>query len=358
MTRFPRPDYASLSPYDPGRSPIAVDLSDNTNLWGPHPGALRAVREAEEEVLTRYPGVYADSLKAAISEAFEVPVETVTTGCGSDDLLDSIFRAASPGGGAVTFPDPTFSMIGIFARMNGLDPVAVPWSRAEAEPTSLLENDPALVYVCRPNNPTGVSLSPDWIDELLEAAGEDGPVIAVDEAYADFAAESLLRRGARHRRLMVLRTLSKAYGLAGLRVGFAVAHPEVAAEAEKSRGPYKVNHLAQRAAVVAVRDREGWVQDITRIVIENRARLLDELEERGLEALPSNANFLLVRWPPGDDERPSLEALMAGLKDRGVAVRPFPDLPELGDTFRVTIGPWPMMTQFLEALESAGGLVR
>jgi len=357
MTRFPRPDYGSLSPYDPGRSPIAVDLSDNTNLWGPHPGALRSIREADEDTLTRYPRVYAEPLKNAVVEAFGVPAESVTTGCGSDDLLDSIFRAASPGGGSVTFPDPTFSMIEIFARMNGLDPVAVPWGRAESDPTSLLEGDPALVYVCRPNNPTGASLAPEWMEALLDAAGEDGPLIAVDEAYADFAAESLLKRAPGHRRLMVLRTLSKAYGLAGLRVGFAVAHPEVTAEVEKSRGPYKVNHLAEGAATVAVRDREGWVQDITRIVIENRSRLFDELDERGLEVLPSNANFLLVRWP-GEGESPSLDVLMAGLRENGVAVRPFAGLAGIGDAFRVTIGPWPMMEEFLDALDRSGGLSR
>lgn len=355
MSRFPRADYQVLSPYDPGRSPVEVDLSDNTNLWGPHPAAFRVVRSATDEMLTRYPTVYADGLKQAVSSTFAVPVENVTTGCGSDDLLDSIFRAASPPGGTVTFPDPTFSMVSVFCHMNGLTPAPVAWDRAEADATALLEADPALVYLCRPNNPTGASLPEAWIDDLLAAVGDEGPLVAIDEAYADFGSGTLIGRAADHPRLVVLRTLSKAYGLAGLRVGFAVANARITAEAEKSRGPYKVNHLAALAASAAVLDEEGWVGDVVRVVKDNRARLAEALETLGFDVLPSDANFLLVPWRgPHAGER-TLSELMERLRSQGVSVRPFPDLPGLGDTFRVTIGPWARMQRFLEVLEGVTG---
>ena len=128
--RFPREDYRSLDLYAPDRRPVPIDLTDNTNRWGAHPAALAAVRAADDDALTRYPDLYADDLKAAISRRYGVPVQSITTGCGSDDVLDSAFRAAGPEGGRVVFPGPTFSMIDPFARMNGRTPIELPWSRA------------------------------------------------------------------------------------------------------------------------------------------------------------------------------------------------------------------------------------
>ncbi len=150
---------------------------------------------------------------------------------------------------------------------------------------------------------------------------------------------------------MVLRTLSKAYGLAGMRVGFAVAHPAVALEAEKSRGPYKVNHVAERAAAAAIRDREGWVEQIVDAVVRNRARLAGELAKLGVSTLPSDANFLLLQCPEGRSSREILQ----GLRERGIGVRPFPILPGIGDSLRVTVGPWEMMERFIASLREVLG---
>ena len=119
-----------------------IDLSDNTNRWGAHPDAMAVVRGADDELLTRYPDVYARDLRAAIQRRYGVPADAIATGCGSDDVLDSAFRAAGPEGGVVAYPGPTFSMVDPFARMNGRVGVEVPWSRAMADPTSLLERDP------------------------------------------------------------------------------------------------------------------------------------------------------------------------------------------------------------------------
>ena len=190
--RFPRPDYAALSPYDPGRSPVALDLSDNTNLWGPHPAAFEIVRAASHQALSRYPSVYGNRLKEAVGQRFGVAPENVTTGCGSDDLLDSAFRAAVEPPGRMSYPEPTFSMVHVFARMNGLRGTPVPWTDAVEDPETLLSGRPDLVYVCRPNNPTGGSPGKAWILELLQAGGPEGPVIVVDEACADYAEDDLV----------------------------------------------------------------------------------------------------------------------------------------------------------------------
>jgi histidinol-phosphate aminotransferase len=346
MTPFPREDYAALSPYDPGRTPVAVDLSDNTNLWGPHPAALEVVERVSSETLTRYPSVYGSDLKEAVASKFGIPSENVVTGCGSDDLLDSVFRAAAFPPGRMSFPDPTFSMVTVFSRMNGLEPNAVPWAKAKADPALLLLNEPDLVYICRPNNPTGASFDRDWLQGLLAQVGPAGPLVVLDEAYADFGGDSLLAEAAESQRLLVLRTFSKLYGLAGLRVGYGVGPRELVMEVEKSRGPYKVSHIAEGAAVAALSDVSGWAEEVRGEVLQNRDRLASELRSRGLHPLPSRANFLLVPVAPAG----AVEVNQA-MRSLGVAGRPFPDCPEVGDAIRVTIGPWKLMEGFLQALD-------
>ena len=346
MSRFPRDDYRSLDLYDPGRSPVPVDLSDNTNLWGVHPGALEALREAPPEALLRYPTVYGSDLKGAVARRYRVPEECVATGAGSDDLLDSALRASAVPPGLLAYPAPSFSMVEVFGRMNGLEALRVSWEDTEADPASLLREGPDVVYLCRPNNPTGHSLGRDRVAELVSLVGDDGPLLVVDEAYADFGEESLLGEAPSSPRLLVLRTLSKLYGLAGLRVGFAVGSPEVVMEVEKSRGPYKVGQVSERAAVAALDDASGWAEEIREEVRENRERLAGELELRGLRPLSSRANFLLVPVEPAGAVQ-----VNRALREKGVAARAFPDLPGVGDALRVTVGPWPLMERFLDALD-------
>ncbi len=387
MSPFPRSVYASLTRYSPDRRPIAVDLSDNTSRWGTHPGALRAIREARPEDLTRYPSVYADGLREAVARRFDVPLETVVTGCGSDDLLDSTFRAACDPGEGVAYLPPTFAMVEIFARVNGLTllPVTREGSGSSSgsssgsgkgfgplpEPESLLAENPGLIYICRPNNPTGEIQGAGWMERLLAAAGEGdggGPVILLDEAYVDFmegdgAGESagpsgseppnhFLRRAATSRRLVVLRTFSKAYGLAGLRVGFAVGAPEVVREIEKARGPYKVTRVSEAAAVAALEDREGWVPGIVAEARVQRAYLRGELESRGFRVLPSGANFLCLPLEEGPlGSAATADMVTARLRKSGIAVRPFAGLHGLGDAIRVSMGPRDEMDRLLNALD-------
>ena len=225
-------------------------------------------------------------------------------------------------------------------------PRAVPWRTALADPSALLEGDPSVVYLCRPNNPTG-SLAPRaWVERLLDLVGSGGPLVVLDEAYADFAGETLIGWAVERPRLLVARTCSKAYGLAGLRCGFAVARPEVALEVEKSRGPYKVARLAAEAAAVAVRDASGWSARTVAECLANRERLFGELERRGLRPQESHANFLLVAAPSGSAAEDAI-----ALREQGVQVRPFKEMPDLGDALRVTVGPWPLLERFLEATD-------
>ena len=356
MSPFPRRDYEALTRYHFDRTPVELDLSDNTNQWGAHPAAMEILRAADEIALSRYPDLYADALRTAAATRLGVPEACIATGCGSDDVLDSTYRASGGSGDDfVAVATPTFSMALPLARMNGMPARSVPWADALDDPGRLLADGPALVYVCRPNNPTGHVAPTDWVAALLDAAGENGPMILLDEAYVDFGGDTFASTAAEHPRLLVSRTLSKAFGLAGLRVGYAVASPATALEVEKSRGPYKVARLASEAAAAALRDSDGWVDRTVTACVENRALTFAGLYERGLEPIPSHANFILFRAPGADARADAL-----AIRDRGVAVRPFPgDMPDGGDALRVTVAPWDMIARFFDALDdyrtSVGG---
>jgi histidinol-phosphate aminotransferase len=348
VSPFPRDDYGELVRYHFDRTPVELDLSDNTNQWGAHPAALDVLRSAGTDGLARYPDLYADDLRAAAAARLGVPEECITTGCGSDDVLDSVYRTSGGGpGDLVSVATPTFSMALPLARMNGRPARAVSWADALDDPGRLLEGAPSLVYVCRPNNPTGHVAPTAWVEALLEGVGEDGPLVLLDEAYVDFGGDTFAHRAVEHPRLLVSRTLSKAFGLAGLRVGYGLGTPDTALEVEKSRGPYKVARLASRAAAAALTDAEGWVPRTVAACVENRARTHEGLAERNLDPLPSQANFILFRAPGGDGKADAL-----GIRARGVAVRPFPgDMPDGSDALRVTVGPWEMMERFFQALD-------
>jgi histidinol-phosphate aminotransferase len=212
---------------------------------------------------------------------------------------------------------------------------------------AMLATQARVIYLCRPNNPTGTVFERTAMERVMaEARG----VVLIDEAYADFAADDLVQAALDSGRAVILRTMSKVYGLAGLRVGFAVGPAALIAEIEKSRGPYKVGGLAEAAAVAVLRHSADWVRDCIVAVRRNRARLEAELARRGFRFWPSSANFLLVQVPA---ELGDAASLTRALRRSQVQVRPFPALPQAGECIRVSVGPWPMMQGFLDALDAA-----
>ncbi|HEU4787932.1 MAG TPA: aminotransferase class I/II-fold pyridoxal phosphate-dependent enzyme, partial [Gemmatimonadaceae bacterium] len=287
-----RESYAGIALYAPDRRPCAIDLSDNTNLWGAPPSAVRALHDTASASMTRYPELYAGSLKDALADYIGVRRDQIVTGCGSDDVLDSAIRAFAEPGDRVAVPDPSFAMIPIFARMNSLESVLVPLtSHYDVDVERTLQAEARVTYLCSPNNPTGTPLSRRSIEDIVESTSG---LIIVDEAYAEFAGCSVTDLLERSDRLLITRTMSKAFGLAGLRVGYAIGAPKLIREVEKSRGPYKVNAIAERAAVSAVRNDMAWVRANVDAANANRTRLLDSLRDLGLDPLPSSANFVLA----------------------------------------------------------------
>jgi histidinol-phosphate aminotransferase len=336
-----RETYRSISLYSPNRAPASIDLSDNTNLWGVPPLASRAIVEAASSTITRYPALYAADVKLAIATYVGLNADMVVTGCGSDDVLDSAIRAFGEPGDTLAFPDPSFAMIPIFAQMNGLTAIPIPLSPSnDADAAGFLSANATISYLCSPNNPTGASFTRETIERIV--SGVDG-IVVIDEAYAEFASWNCLDLLDRFPRVVITRTLSKAFGLAGLRVGYALGDPALIAEIEKSRGPYKVNAMAQRAAVAALTDDIEWVREHVREAVLNRERLTQSLKDIGLAPLPSDSNFVLV--PVSD-----APALDRGLRERGIAVRPFVSLPGIGDALRISIGPWELLETCIDAL--------
>jgi histidinol-phosphate aminotransferase len=173
-------------------------------------------------------------------------------------------------------------------------------------------------------------------------------VVLLDEAYGEFSSvQSFARAASRSSRLVVIRTLSKAFGLAGLRVGWAVAAPSLVAELEKTRGPYKVGGVAERAALTALTEDRQWVRGCVDQTLALRARFVSELNARGLKTLPSEANFVLVPVT-----RPA-DGVATRMRERGVSVRAFPALDGIGEAVRITIGPWEQLSACLDALTEA-----
>jgi histidinol-phosphate aminotransferase len=244
-------------------------------------------------------------------------------------------------------------MLPDFARMNAARPIAIPLGpQFELDPEQMLQTGARVIYLCSPNNPTGTAF--DQADMMRIADGlRGGAVLLIDEAYAEYDRQSLAVWAAASSRVIVLRTLSKAYGLAGLRVGYALGPADLIMDLEKSRGPFKVGGLAEAIAVAAIERDGDWVREIVRRTRENRERLAAALADLGLRCWPSAANFILVAAPGGD-----ARGLRLSLRRLDIGVRAFPDLPQTGGCIRVTVGPWPLMERFLSALKEVIGDAR
>ncbi len=354
IERLLRREVMEVPPYVPGKSAgeIAerfgipeeniVKLASNENPLGVPPAAVEALRRAAEEV-NLYPEPFADELRRALAGYLGVPEECILVGNGSDDLLEQCAKAfLTPKDSAVLTP-PTFSYYRILVQMYGSRCVEVPMVEGEEEyafPESLPEaaSGAKLVFLCSPNNPTGNVVHRSLLEELLELE----TVVVLDEAYAEFAGESFAPLVRHHENLVVTRTFSKAFGLAGVRVGYCLASEELVGYLARLRQPFSVSLLAQVAALAALRD-EPFLRRSVEMVREGREYLGGELRRLGARVYASRANFLLFRTPRGD--------LPEELLKRGVIVRGCRSFG-LDDTYvRVSVGTPEQNRRFVEALE-------
>lgn len=325
-----REGFRALKVYRTEAGPVEIDLSDNTNLFGSAPSALAAIVEWTRERPSRYPSAGSLQLREAIAEWLGVHPDNVVGGCGSNDVLDASMRGLAEPGWRLAFPSPTFVMTPHFAVANSLRPIAVPvLGNGEPDVDGLLRTGAEVIYLASPNNPSGGAVSVDAIDRLLDKAPG---VVILDEAYVEFGGPSRVIEAVASGRAVVTRTFSKAWGLAGLRVGYAVGATALIEEIEKARGPYKVNAVAELAATAAVRHDQLWLDELVSQVREARHDLKARLAAIGFPSFDSEANFLAVKVA-----NPTTTAHQ--LAERGIGVRAFPDAPVLGNVLRITVGP-------------------
>lgn len=357
LRRLARDEVRALPLYAPDVAACALDLSDNTSLWGPAPAARRALVAAASTaaVTSRYPSLYSAPLRDAILRYVGLDDTAgvgVVTGCGSDDVIDATMRAFANSGDRIVASTPTFSMVGTFARLNGLELMSVPLTEQyDVDPERLVSTRAKITYLCTPNNPTATALSRDAVEYVVAHASG---VVLLDEAYAEFASETFVDLVRRYDNLLVTRTFSKAFGLAGLRVGYGVGSTALVGLVQRARGPYKVNAFAERAALASLDETDDaleWVRVHAALAAVNRDRLGTALTSFDLAPLPSAANFVFV--PTAD-----ADAIARGLRERDVLIRAFAGLPvELsclvtsnGKALRIGVGPWEMMQRLLEAV--------
>ncbi|MCF4166737.1 histidinol-phosphate transaminase [Zavarzinia compransoris] len=324
----PRPGILAIAPYVGGRSTAepgqrVIKLSSNESGIGPSPRAIEAYRAAAE-AMHRYPDGGAAELRAAIAESFDIPADRIVCGAGSDELIHLLTTAYAAPGDEVLYSEHGFLVYPISAHAAGATPVKAPEKDLRADVDALLAAvTPAtkLVYLANPNNPTGTYLPPAEVARLH--AGLPGHVLLVlDAAYAEFVdvadyeAGLALVEGAEN--VVMLRTFSKLYGLAALRLGWAYCPEAVADVLNRVRGPFNTSIAAQAAGVASLRD-TAFLEHARSHNAEWRAWLTARLTQMGLEVTPSVTNFLLVRFP--DEAGRTAADADAWLTARGILLR-------------------------------------
>jgi histidinol-phosphate aminotransferase len=329
-----RSNIEAIQGYVPGEQPREGDfikLNTNENPYPPSPRVLSALRKAADRSLRLYPEPLSDGLRSAAAAIYGVSPENIVVGNGSDELLSILMRCFVGAHDRVFYPEPTYSLYDTLIAIQEGVKVAIPYPTDFSLPEELFSQTAALTFVCNPNSPSGTLLSLEAVEKLARTISG---VLVVDEAYIDFAdgekvsAISLLQS---RPNVVVLRTFSKSFSLAGMRIGLAFAAEEIIAGMNRVKDSYNVNRLSQIAAVEALRDRP-WMRRNVRRIQSSRKKLTAGLKKMGFRVYPSQANFVMA-CRRGENQK----GLYEELKRRRILVRYF-DQPRLQDCLRITVG--------------------
>jgi histidinol-phosphate aminotransferase len=329
-----RSNIAGLAGYVPGEQPQdseIIKLNTNENPYPPSPKVFAALRSALHSSLRLYPEPLSDSLRSAAAAVYGVMPANIIAGNGSDELLAIALRCFVGPGDGVAFPVPTYSLYDTLVEIQDGVRLAVDYPADFSLPASLSAQNAILTFLCNPNAPSGTMVPLSEIEKLARSVSG---VLVVDEAYVDFAASegsSALPLIHRLPNLIVLRSFSKSFSLAGMRIGLAFASDEIIAGMMKVKDSYNLNRLSLVAAGAALEDLP-WMTRNARRIQRSRQRLTCALKRMGYQVYPSHANFVLAR-KPGQDLKPVYEEL----KRHKILVRYF-DVPGLQDCLRVTVG--------------------
>ncbi len=339
-----RPAIAAMTGYTPGeqpRDPDIIKLNTNENPYPPSPAVVRALREFDPASLRRYPDPLCEDLRARIAEMHGARVDQVLVGNGSDELLALCVRALVPRDAAVGWFEPSYSLYPVLAAIEELR--AVPTELGpEFEWREPVTEHVALFFLTHPNAPSGCVYPVASIEAFRRRFRG---VLAIDEAYVDFAERNLMRMALDDDRTLVFRSLSKSFSLAGLRLGYVVGPPTLIRAMMTVKDSYNVDRLAATLGLAALGDLD-WMRETTQRIRATRERVRARLSNLGCRVWPSETNFLWFR-PPG---RPASE-VQRDLRARRILVRHFPGR-RTGDFLRVTIGTDSEMDAFLAAIEN------
>lgn len=344
-----------IAGYVPGEQPQEsgwIKLNTNENPYSPSPRVVAAIQAAAEGRLNVYPDPLATRLREKIAALFNADPDGVLPANGSDENLTILVRTFADAGDLIAYPYPSYILYETLADIQGARhermPLTADWSFARPGCDEIASRS-KLVFVPNPNSPSGNRWPREEIERLVPPNG----VLVLDEAYGDFADDphrAEILKGEHGDRIVITRTLSKSYSLAGIRFGFSICDPALNAEMRKVKDSYNCDTLSLAAATAAIEDQD-WMLENRRKIIDTRARLATELESLGFNVVPSEANFVWTTHPSGEHER-----LYQSLKERRILVR-YMKFQQAGvdesstvDGLRITVGTDAEIDGFLETL--------
>lgn len=329
-----RPALERMMAYAPGEQPPPgkfIKLNTNENPYPPPTAVVEAIRSAAGGPLNRYPDPMATAFRRAAANALGLPgPEWILAGNGSDEILTMLVRGFVGEGQRLRLPYPSYILYRTLADIQGAGWEQVPFNEDWSLPAAFGQSaaDLRLVLLPNPNSPSGTIVEPNEISGLAETL--DCPLV-VDEAYADFADQNCLELVQQNERIMVTRTLSKSYGLAGIRFGFLVAQPQVVAELAKIKDSYNCDGLSIAAATAAM-GCSDWLKDVCQKMNATRDRMTSKLQSLGFSVIPSHANFVWCQHPSGEHQ-----AMYEFLKKNQILVR-YMQFPDWGEGLRISVG--------------------
>jgi histidinol-phosphate aminotransferase len=348
MSNYFRKNIAAFAGYVPGEQPRdegIIKLNTNENPYPPSPRVLAALRQTINRSLRLYPEPLADSLRAAAASIYGVKPGNILAGNGSDEILSILTRCFVGPQDRVAFPVPTYSLYDTLIAIQEGERIAVDYPADFSLPEALAEQNAALTLLCNPNSPSGTLVS---LREIERLAVTVSGILVIDEAYVDFAESegaSTLPLISHFPNLVVLRTFSKSFSLAGMRVGLAFASEEIILGMMKVKDSYNLNRLSLVAATAALQDMPWMMRNVARIQ-RSRRQLTAGLMKMGFYVYPSHANFVMAR-----KREQNLKEVYEKLKGNKILVRYF-DIPGLQDCLRITVGTPQEIRSLLKVMEA------
>lgn len=339
-----RDNIEAMAGYEPGFQPKqanVIKLNTNENPYPPSPAVTAAVTRIAAEQLRRYPDPLANSFREIAATVSHVKSENIICCNGGDDLLRIAFSAFCDKERAVAYPVPTYSLYPVLADIQNCQKIEIPFDREFNLPARLASAQAALTIVCNPNAPSGSFIA---VEELASLARELKGVLLVDEAYVDFAEENCARLIKDFDNLLILRSMSKGYSLAGIRFGYGIAQKSLIEGLRKVRDSYPVDAVAITAAAAAIKEQHYFRQNVQKVK-EERTRLSESLRNLGFTVPDSHANFVLAQcnnFKAGE--------IYDRLVGQNIYVRYF-NAPHLDDKLRITVGTREQTSKLIKALE-------